>query len=350
MEDLETLAIVDDRRFDAHRADGAHPERPERLEAARAGLHRVVARERLITIDTRAARPDELASIHGEAYLRELDAALAAGRGHLDEDTYFAPATREAAWHAAGGAVELARALVDGRARRGFALLRPPGHHAEPDRAMGFCLLNNVAVAARAAQQAGARRVAIVDWDVHHGNGTQGAFEDDPDVLFVSLHQWPLYPGTGSPREVGRGAGAGRTCNLALPSGSGDEVYGEAFRRVVLPLLRAHAPDIVLVSAGFDAHTRDPLAAMELGEHAYGAMASALVREAEALGHGRVGFLLEGGYDLVALEASVAATARAALGETDLDLPEGRVPDAARDSIEATRRAVEAALGVPLDS
>lgn len=344
---LEALGVVDDLRFDRHDAAGPHPERPERLEAARAGLDHAIPRSARVSIPTRPAAPDELGAVHHSDYLATLERTLV-GRGRLDEDTYFGPGTREAAWHAAGGAIALAEALMRGPLRRGVALVRPPGHHAVPSHAMGFCLLNNVAVAARAAQRAGARRVAIVDWDVHHGNGTQEAFEDDPDVLFVSLHQWPLYPGTGRALDVGRGAGAGRTCNLALPSGSGDEVYGEAFRRVVLPLLRAHAPDVILVSAGFDAHARDPLAGMELHEAAYAAMATALVREAEALGHGRVGFLLEGGYDLVALEASVAMTALAARGQLAPDLPRGSIPAAAKAAIDDTQRALEAALGRPL--
>ncbi|HEY8431522.1 MAG TPA: histone deacetylase [Sandaracinaceae bacterium] len=346
-EGAETLAVVDDRRFDGHRPRGAHPERPERLEAARAGLARAAPADRVVSIAARPARAGELEAIHRGEYVAELERILAGGFGYVDPDTYCSPETREAAWHAAGGAVALAEALVAGRARRGFALLRPPGHHAEADRAMGFCLLNNVAIAARAAQRAGAAKVAIVDWDVHHGNGTQHAFEDDPNVLFVSLHQWPLYPGTGGPHEVGTGAGRGRTCNLALPPGGGDEVYAEAFRRVVLPLLRWHEPDLILVSAGYDAHRRDPLASMNLSDAAYGAMASALVETAEALGHGRVGFLLEGGYDLHALEASVAETARAALGART-PLPEGRVPAQWKTAIEVTRAALEDAIGAPL--
>lgn len=336
---METLLVVDDALFDGHRAHGAHPERPERLEAARAGLYGAIPEAARRAIATRPASAEELAAIHPGAYVDALERELAHGFGQIDADTFYSPATREAAWHAAGGAAQLAGAIARGEARRGIALLRPPGHHAEPDRAMGFCLLNNVAVAARAAQALGLGRVAIVDWDVHHGNGTQRAFEGDPDVLFVSLHQWPLYPGSGAPDEIGRGEGRGATVNVALPPGSGDEVFGEAFRRVVLPALRRHRPDVVLVSAGFDGHARDPLAQLELSSEAYGAMASALVAEAEALGHGRVAFVLEGGYDLAAIEASVAATARAASGART-DLPAGRIPDAAREAIDATLSAL----------
>ncbi len=204
---------------------------------------------------------------------------------------------------------------------------------------MGFCLLNNVALAARAAQAAGAKRVAIIDWDVHHGNGTQDIFEEDPDVLFVSLHQWPLYPGTGAPGEIGRGRGAGRTANLAMPPGSGPAEYAHAFRRVVLPLVSSFAPDVVLVSAGYDAHTKDPLASMRLDDASYQAMATSLIDAAERLGHGKVGFVLEGGYDLAALESSVAATTRAALGET-LELSHERAAAVAVEAVERTARAL----------
>jgi acetoin utilization deacetylase AcuC-like enzyme len=223
--------------------------------------------------------------------------------------------------------------------KRGFALLRPPGHHAERDKAMGFCLINNVAVAARAAQRAGAKRVAIVDWDVHHGNGTQDVFEHDPDVLFISLHQWPLYPGTGAPGEVGIGEGLGSTANLALPPGAGPAEYAHAWRRVVRPLVEAFAPDAIFVSAGYDAHARDPLASMRLDEASYQAMASSVIATADRLGHGRVGFVLEGGYDLAALEGSVAATAKAAIGEA-LDLPHEKATAAAVAAVEHTTRAL----------
>jgi acetoin utilization deacetylase AcuC-like enzyme len=204
---------------------------------------------------------------------------------------------------------------------------------------MGFCLLNNVAVAAQAARAAGAQRVAIIDFDVHHGNGTQAAFYGDPDVLFVSLHQFPLYPGTGHASEIGRGAARGRNVNVALPAGQGPEAYGHAFRRVVLPVLDAFAADVVLVSAGFDAHARDPLAQMELDAASFGAMTSALVAHAERVGHGRVGVLLEGGYDLIALEDSVRAVAHALSNEA-IELPTEPASSRARDAIESTRSAL----------
>jgi len=334
-----SLLVVDDRRFDAHRARGYHPERAERLDAARSGLGAAVPAGLRVDLEARPASPSELARVHSPAYLERLERALATGWGHLDADTFFSPETRDATWLAAGGAAELARALVQDRARRGVALLRPPGHHAEPDDAMGFCLLNNVAIAAAAALDAGARRVAIVDWDVHHGNGTQAAFWTDPRVLFVSLHQWPFYPGTGSAEDIGENEGKGSTANVALPAGSGPEAYGMAFDRVVVPLLDRFGADIVLVSAGFDAHARDPLASMELDSQTYGAMATALVRHAERAGHGRVGLVLEGGYDLEALEGSVRAATEALLG-TATELPEDAPREREVAAIERTLRSL----------
>jgi acetoin utilization deacetylase AcuC-like enzyme len=331
----ERIAIVDDPSFDLHRSPRRHPECPERLDAARAGLNGRVPEEARLAVEARPATDAEIASVHTASHMRDLERVLQGGFGEIDADTFVAPGTREATWRAAGGAAELARALMENRARRGFALLRPPGHHAESSRAMGFCLLNNVAIAARAALAAGARRVAIVDWDVHHGNGTQEAVESDPRILFISLHQWPLYPGTGAPGEIGIGEAIGTNANLAMPPGSGPGEYGEAFRSAVVPLVEGFAPDLVLVSAGYDAHARDTLGSMELDAASYGAMATSLIDVAERLGHGRVGFVLEGGYDLTALADSVATTARAALGER-FALSEDRASAAARAAIGQT--------------
>ena len=337
----QPIAIVDDERFDAHhdRAAG-HPESPERLLAARSGLYAALPEAQRLPVAAHPASGDELGRVHDAQYVRALRERLAHGSGNLDPDTYFNPATAEAAWLAAGGAAELVRCIMRGEALRGIALLRPPGHHAEPAAAMGFCMLNNIAVAAHAALAAGAERVAIVDWDVHHGNGTQHAFYDDARVLFVSLHQYPFYPGTGSPRELGRGAGLGSTANLALPAGQGPETYAYAFERVVLPLLDRFAPDLVLVSAGFDAHARDPLAQMALDSESYQAMTSALLAQAERTGHGRLALVLEGGYDLRALEQSVRLVARALAGDR-LALPTELPRSAGRDAVELTRTALQ---------
>ena len=327
------LLVFDHPSLEGHRTSGSHPERPERVLAARRAVERLPRGQ----VDRREAPRvslEDARRAHDEAHVARID-ALPEAPVDLDADTYAGPGTREAVFRAAGGAAALGRALAQG-ARRGFALARPPGHHAEPDRPMGFCLLNNVAIAARASMDAGARRVAIIDWDAHHGNGTQEIFSADPDVLFVSLHQWPLYPGTGAPGEVGVGRAAGTTVNLAMPPGSGRAEYEQAFHRVVLPLLEEHGPDVILVSAGYDAHVRDPLAELRLDEPAY----HALTREVAALASRRdagLGVVLEGGYDLDALEQSLHATLSLLTGEHVSTPAGGRGPSAAAvQSIERT--------------
>ncbi len=320
--DDELIAVVDDARFDLHRASAPHPERPERLVAARKGLRSALPPKNELPIEARGATDGEVLRVHSEPYIVRLRDRLRTGSGwgHIDADTFFSSGTEDAAWLAAGGAVDLCGGLIEGPARRGIALLRPPGHHARPSQAMGFCLLNNIAVAAAHALSRGLSRVAIVDWDVHHGNGTQDIFYDDGRVLFISLHESPLYPGTGGIGERGRGAGEGYTINLPMPAGSGPNAYGAAFREVVLPVLEAFQAQILLVSAGFDAHQRDPLASIGLDAKCFAAMTTALARHVDARGHGRLGLFLEGGYDLDALEESIAAVTRALLGE-EVDLP-----------------------------
>jgi acetoin utilization deacetylase AcuC-like enzyme len=332
------VAVVDDVRFDDHRPTEHHPERPERLDAARSGLAAGLPDEHRFALAADRASDEDIARVHAEGYAAMLGRALRTGSGHLDADTYFSPGTEEAAFAAAGGSIALARALMKGDADAGVALLRPPGHHATPRRPMGFCMLNNVALAASAALEAGAERVAIVDWDVHHGNGTQDAFYADPRVLFVSIHQWPFYPGSGRAEETGEGAGRWSTVNVAMPEGTGVEAYGAAFREVVLPSLEAFGADLVLVSAGFDAHARDPLGGLHLDADCFGAMAGALLRQADASGHGRVSFFLEGGYDLDALAESVRSVARATQGDAP-ELPTGKLRSAEREAIERTLRA-----------
>jgi acetoin utilization deacetylase AcuC-like enzyme len=298
------LAVVDDPILDEHRPPHAHPERPERLAAARRAADRVSERTGRVPLRVREATDDELAPIHTPEYIERL--GRSAGSWFTwDEDTYAAPRSVEASRRAAGGALELVDALLDGRAHRGVALLRPPGHHARPSGAMGFCLLNNVAIAAAHARARGVERVMILDFDVHHGNGTQEAFYRDPSVLFLSLHQFPFYPGTGARAEVGAGEGTGYTVNVPLSAGADDAVYAAAFSRIVAPISSEYAPGLVLLSAGFDAHRDDPLAEMRLTEAGYAGMLRTLL---EALPPtARVGMLLEGGYDLAALESSLAA-------------------------------------------
>ena len=307
----KTLALVDDPLFCEHRAPAGHPERPERLHAARAAIARADIDLQRVDLATREATNDELARVHDEAYLIRLGQA-AGQSGYFDEDTFYSDQSVAAARAGAGAALVITDALLDRRAHYGLALVRPPGHHARRSGAMGFCLLNNVAVAAAHARARGVERVAIVDFDVHHGNGTQEIFYDDPSVLFVSLHQSPLYPGSGATEESGRGDGRGYTLNVPLSAGAGDAVYGAAIDRIIAPVLEAYRPGLLLFSAGFDAHARDPLAQMELSEAGFRAIVR---RTLAALDPSvPVGMSLEGGYDLSGLGGSLAA-ALEGLGE-----------------------------------
>jgi acetoin utilization deacetylase AcuC-like enzyme len=339
----ETALLVDDLRFDRHAPLGHHPERPERLVAARAGVASAAAR--FEPVAARTATDDELARVHDPRFVAAL-AKLRGETGYLDPDTYVSSESVEVARLAAGSLVAMVDAMIDGPIGKGVALLRPPGHHARPARAMGFCLLNNIAVAAAHAQARGIERVAIVDWDVHHGNGTQEMFWRVPGVLYVSTHQFPFYPGTGDVDEVGEGAGKGYTVNIPLLAGGGDAVYASAFERVVLPVIEAYAPELVLVSAGFDASARDPLAQMEVSPEAFGWMARALARVTEAPARGRMGLVLEGGYDLVALEAGMKSAVEGMLGTGAGPIDPGRAPD--DEGVERAARAAKRAwAGVP---
>jgi acetoin utilization deacetylase AcuC-like enzyme len=344
--------LVDDRLFDQHRARGAHPERPERLLAARRAIDTVHA-EGLFSTGTgvRDATDDELARAHTPAYIEALE-ALRGRDAAIDGDTFVAPMSVAAARRAAGGSIALVDALLDHEGaggQAGVALLRPPGHHATADRGMGFCLLNNAAIAARHATLArGLERVAIIDWDVHHGNGTQDIFWDDPRVLYVSLHQYPLYPGTGAAAEIGGRDGRGFTVNVPLSAGGTDAVYEAAFDEIVIPILDDYAPELVIVSAGFDAHERDRLAAMRLTEASYANMARGLTAVAAKSAGGRIALLLEGGYDLVALEGSLAESIRAMCGaasEKDAPAPKAERASALRPEHRAALDAARHVAG-----
>jgi acetoin utilization deacetylase AcuC-like enzyme len=283
-----------------------HPERPQRLTAIRDGLERSGTLARLLPITPEAAPLEALARVHDAGYVEALERVCARAPVRLDPDTGVSEGSWAAALLSAGGGLAAVDAVMEGRARSAFVCTRPPGHHAERDRAMGFCLLNNIAAAARHAQDRhGVKRVAIVDWDVHHGNGTQHIFDEDDTVLYISTHQWPFYPGTGARGERGRGPGLGTTLNLPLPAGSGDEEYEHLFETVVIPAIDSFQPGILLISAGFDAHERDPLAGMALTTEGYGKLTTLLRAAARTLCDGRIVSLLEGGYDLDALAASV---------------------------------------------
>lgn len=301
--------VVDDPRFQGHRGPAGHPERPERLVA----VARAVARreDEVVRRPPRAASDEELRLAHPPAHLAAVSAAVARAPAQLDADTFVSPDSLDVARLAAGASVDLARAVARGEAPSGFAAVRPPGHHAEADRAMGFCLFNNVAVAARALQrEEDAERVLIVDWDVHHGNGTEAMFLEDPSVAYFSTHQHPFYPGSGAATEIGRGAGRGFTLNVPLPAGVGDTGYASVFERLLAPWARRFRPDLILVSAGYDAHWRDPLAGEALSVRGYADLARSVCALADELCAGRVVCALEGGYDLEVLTYAILATLR----------------------------------------
>ena len=302
--------LLTDPAMAAHAAPG-HPERPERLEAAALGVAdgAAAAGAELGRLLIEPADDLALRLVHPAWYLESLDAAAVGGGGWVGADTYLGPQSMVAARLAAGATLQGALAVARGEAEVAFAVVRPPGHHAAAERAAGFCLLNNVAVAVAGLREAAlARRVAIVDWDVHHGDGTQALFDADPDLCYASTHQSPLYPGTGDPSERGSGPAAGTKHNAPLPPGSGDPAFTAAWLERLLPAVEAFRPEAILVSAGYDAHRDDPLANLEVTEAGYATVAEALGGLSRRLRLPGVALTLEGGYDLVALRASAAAT------------------------------------------
>jgi acetoin utilization deacetylase AcuC-like enzyme len=307
------LILVSRSRFAEHQTPPGHPERPERAQVMEKIASRWSARRGEV-VAPRAATHEQLERVHDPNYVQRIselrDRAVA-----LDPDTYTSPESYEVALLAAGAAIDAVERTMGASHTYTLAMVRPPGHHAEPAHAMGFCLFNNVAVAAAHARHAlGASRVAIVDYDVHHGNGTQHIFDADPSVLYVSTHQYPYYPGTGAADEVGVGAGEGFTVNLPLEAGGVDADFEHVFDRVALPVLRQFKPDLILVSAGFDAHQRDPLAMMRATEAGFAAMTMALRRAADEMCRGRLALVTEGGYDLIALDASLQSVVDALSG------------------------------------
>lgn len=305
---MRRTGLLADLRFLEHETGDYHPECPERL-AVLVELFGTDAYSDFCRMPPRGATEEELRGVHSHDHVAVV--AASAGRPHtqFDADTPASRGSFEAARLAVGGAVEMADAILSGEIENGFAAVRPPGHHAEATRPMGFCLFNNVAVVARhLVAKRGLSRVLVLDWDVHHGNGTQNSFYDSDEVMYVSTHQYPFYPGTGSAVEVGRGRGAGFNVNVPMPAGAGDAEFRAAFRDLILPVAEEFEPEFVLVSAGFDAHRDDPLASLSLATSAYAEMTDALVGLADASARGRILMLLEGGYDLRALAASVATT------------------------------------------
>ena len=300
-----TVQLLFDPVMTEHDPGPGHPESPDRLRAIWGDLAARPIAGTEIVAPPKATRA-ELSRVHDERYVAHI-LELRGREVQLDPDTATSAASVDAALLAAGAAAEAVRRVVDGTASSAFALVRPPGHHAEFTRAMGFCLFNNVAVAASEAHAHGLSRVLCVDWDVHHGNGTQHSYYDRRDLLFCSTHQYPFYPGTGHESETGGGAGEGFTVNVPLPAGCGDGDYAAAFADVLQPIADAYRPELVLVSAGFDAHRDDPLAGMQVSEEGFAALCGAVKQIADTHCPGRLVLTLEGGYDLRALSRSVRA-------------------------------------------
>ena len=292
-----------------------HPESPNRLRAIMKQLEQSGTMARLTRIEPRQAEDEWITRVHTPSYVASLaKQAPSSGRVSLDPDTSMSPGSLTAAYLAAGGALAAVDAIMAKEVDHVFCAVRPPGHHAEASRAMGFRLFNNVAIAARYAQKKhGLARVLIVDWDVHHGNGTQHSFEDGPTVLYFSTHQYPHYPGTGRESERGRGAGEGYTINVPMEAGEGDEEFLRIFQDVLVPAADEFKPDFVIISAGFDAHKDDPLASMGLTEEGYAELTGIVAGIAKTYAQGRILSSLEGGYNLTALAASVDAHVRGLL-------------------------------------
>ena len=303
------LVVVSSKRFVDHVTPVGHPERPERAEALNA-VANAFKEQHGEVIEPRLATDEDLLRVHAQEHVD----AIVATRGKatmIDEDTFTSPDSDEVARLAAGAVMSGVDRVLDGpKGSRALVLVRPPGHHAEADRAMGFCLYNNIAVGAAYARSRGCARVAIVDYDVHHGNGTQWIFYEDPTVLFVSSHQYPFYPGTGAASEKGRGNGLGFTLNIPLDAGAKDDEVERKYADQVIPAVRQFKPDLLMVSAGFDAHEMDPLGQLRMTTEGFGRLTKMLLDVADDLCQGRVVLVTEGGYDLDALKACLQEVIR----------------------------------------
>mgnify|MGYP006266694033 CR=1 FL=1 len=320
---MRHLSIYFDEICKEHENGPGHPERPERLDAALKAVDTFPWPEAVELRQPADADHQAIRRVHDGDYVDSVAATAESAHTAFDMDTAAGPHSHAAALRAAGGAIAVAdgalKSASNGDGEVPVALLRPPGHHAEATRAMGFCLFNNVAVAAaHAREERGVSRVAILDWDVHHGNGTQHIFETDPGVLYLSVHEYPLFPGTGRIEEVGMGEGEGYTVNVPLPAGQYDAQYLRVFREIFEPVLRSYRPELILISAGFDAHADDPLANMSLSADGFGLLTGVVMEWAAAFSDKRIGFVLEGGYNLAALTESLQAVMTAVIDQSGL--------------------------------
>ena len=318
---MKTALLSDDRLL-LHDTGQSHPERPARITAALKHLKQQAWFDQLLPVKAKACDYTWICKVHDIELVHRAEKACLNELGYLDSpDVQINRHSFDTAVLAAGGILQLADVIISGQVANGFALTRPPGHHAEKDMALGFCILNNVAIVARYLQeQYGLAKILILDWDVHHGNGTQHVFEQDPSVYYVSLHQYPHYPGSGSASENGTGRGRGATLNCPMAAGSTDEDYQRAFKEKVLPGISKFKPEAVIVSAGFDAHTSDPLGAINLTTHFYGWMTQRVLEVADQHADGRLISVLEGGYNLNALADSICEHLAGLLGKENSEM------------------------------
>ncbi len=326
---------------------GQHVENSSRLVEIMTLLDKSGLQKQLVQFSPQPTSVEDLLLVHSIEHISRIENVARAGGGWLDADTVMSPASYEAALYAAGGAIRAVEAVMNREVDSAFALIRPPGHHATGQRAMGFCLFNNIAVAARRALKAyGLDRILIVDFDVHHGNGTQDAFYDDPHVLYFSSHEYPFYPGTGSIDEIGAGEGEGKTVNVPLPAWCGDEEYLRVYREILIPVAQRFKPEIILVSAGYDPHWADQISLMQVSVSGFAQIVQILKKLAEELCEGRLAFGLEGGYHTQALAWSVKATLEVLLGKDKIEDPLGQASRGRAPRIDNLLSTVKAIHGL----
>lgn len=293
--------------FLKHETGSSHPESKERLTSIIQKLERTDYYSKLLKLNPREATKEEVSLIHEISYIHSFEKKSKQGSGYFDADTPYSEDSYKAACLAAGAGLELADAILQNKIKTGMALVRPPGHHAEREHAMGFCMFNNIAITAKYLQSKGLKKILILDWDVHHGNGTENSFYEDDTVFFISTHQYPFYPGTGSEKDLGEGKGKGYNLNIPIQRDSIDSDYRKVFKDSIIPAIDNFMPDIILISAGFDAHKDDPLGGINLTTSGFETMTEIIKRKAEELCGGRIISFLEGGYNLQALAESVEA-------------------------------------------